>query len=45
MFEITADDIALLNDEDLGTLVELLCEFEATWNFALVCYLGRKSKC
>ena len=28
MFEITADDIALLNDEDLRTLVGLLCESE-----------------
>jgi hypothetical protein len=28
MFEITSDDIALLNDEDLRTLVGLLCEAE-----------------
>ena len=28
MFEITSDDIALLNDEDLRTLVGLLCESE-----------------
>lgn len=26
MFELTADDIALLNDEDLRSLVERLCE-------------------
>ena len=29
MFEITSDDIALLNDEDLRALVGLLCESEA----------------
>jgi hypothetical protein len=29
MFEITSDDIALLNDEDLRTLVGRLCECEA----------------
>src|SRR5208282_330375 len=29
MFEITADDIALLNDEDLRSLVGRLCEAEA----------------
>ncbi len=29
MFEITSDDIALLNDEDLRTLVGRLCESEA----------------
>ncbi len=28
MFEITADDIAALNDEDLRSLVALLCEAE-----------------
>lgn len=28
MFEITADDIAQLNDEDLRSLVALLCEAE-----------------
>jgi hypothetical protein len=28
MFEITSDDIALLNDEELRTLVGLLCESE-----------------
>jgi hypothetical protein len=28
MFEITADDIAQLNDEDLRSLVALLCEWE-----------------
>jgi hypothetical protein len=28
MFDITSDDIALLNDEDLRTLVGLLCESE-----------------
>src|SRR6266852_7527408 len=28
MFEITSDDIALLNDEDLRTLVGRLCESE-----------------
>jgi hypothetical protein len=28
MVEITSDDIALLNDEDLRTLVGLLCECE-----------------
>jgi hypothetical protein len=28
MFEITPDDIALLNDEDLRTLIGLLCESE-----------------
>jgi len=28
MFEITSDDIALLNDEDLRTLIGLLCESE-----------------
>src|ERR1051325_2160833 len=28
MFEITGDDIALLNDEDLRTLIGLLCEAE-----------------
>jgi hypothetical protein len=29
MFEITSDDIAFLNDEDLRALVGLLCESEA----------------
>jgi hypothetical protein len=29
MFEVTSDDIALLNDEDLRALVGLLCEAEA----------------
>src|SRR5260370_15384631 len=29
MFEITSDDIALLNDKDLRALVGLLCESEA----------------
>jgi hypothetical protein len=28
MFEITADDIAALNDEDLRSLIALLCEAE-----------------
>lgn len=28
MFEITADDIAALNDEDLRTLIARLCEAE-----------------
>src|SRR4051794_39563287 len=28
MFDVTADDIASLNDEDLRTLVGLLCEAE-----------------
>ena len=29
MFEITANDIALLNDEGLRSLIALLCEAEA----------------